>query len=365
METMIQPTADGPRQNSRPETGSTGTYFSPTAEKVLRSLSGPSASEYLANLLGIESTADGTLTEPSQVLRSESGPEASKELSKPLVIDIFAGSFGWSAGFIAEGYRAIGFDILHESYHGPIPPGCTLVLQNALTLNGAQFRNAAVIVASPPCQRYSYMAMPWTRAKALIAWHRESPERIRDLNALFDACFRIQLEASKSAGRYIPMVVENVKGAQPWVGRAKAHFGSFFLWGDVAMHGDKLVIGQSWLRAPKRLLKQAGRNFHFPEKYGIPSPSFHGAEHEPSVAHATGLNLPGNNSPRLWKDREIQRLNDAPKSEGVKVALSGRAWFAEGLGKVSSKSDSRKAASAQIAKIPFPLSQWIARCYHP
>jgi len=25
----------------------------------------------------------------------------------------------------------------------------------------------------------------------------------------------------------------------------------------------------------------------------------------------------------------------------------------------------RKAASAQIAKIPLPLSQWIARCYKP
>ena len=31
----------------------------------------------------------------------------------------------------------------------------------------------------------------------------------------------------------------------------------------------------------------------------------------------------------------------------------------------NSKSDSRKAASAQIAKIPLPLSRWIARCYLP
>ena len=42
-----------------------------------------------------------------------------------------------------------------------------------------------------------------------------------------DACFRIAAEAG------IPIVVENVKGAQPWVGRAKWHYGSYYLWGDV------------------------------------------------------------------------------------------------------------------------------------
>jgi len=28
-------------------------------------------------------------------------------------------------------------------------------------------------------------------------------------------------------------VVENVRGAEPWVGRAKWRFGSYYLWGDV------------------------------------------------------------------------------------------------------------------------------------
>lgn len=42
---------------------------------------------------------------------------------KPLVIELFAGRFGWSRGFIAEGFRSIGFDILHEDYHGPAPGG--------------------------------------------------------------------------------------------------------------------------------------------------------------------------------------------------------------------------------------------------
>ena len=86
-----------------------------------------------------------------------------------------------------------------------------LVLQDVLTLHGSQFRNAALIVASPPCQRYSYMAMPWKRAKAQAAEIRADAtgEKLRDLNALFDACFRIQREACEAAGRYVPMVVSN------------------------------------------------------------------------------------------------------------------------------------------------------------
>ena len=65
--------------------------------------------------------------------------------------------------------------------------------------------------------------MPWTRAKAL-----PPPD-----NTLFETCFRIQREAIASAGRHIPLVVENVRGAQKWVGRARWHHGSFYLWGDV------------------------------------------------------------------------------------------------------------------------------------
>jgi hypothetical protein len=63
--------------------------------------------------------------------------------------------------------------------------------------------------------------MPWKRAKAL-----PPPD-----NTLFETCFRIQREACEAAGRHIPLIVENVRGAQPWVGRARWNFGSFYLVG--------------------------------------------------------------------------------------------------------------------------------------
>ncbi len=171
---------------------------------------------------------------------------------KPLCIDLFCGCFGWGSAFAVEGYRVVGFDMEHLPHHGPVPEGCHLVIQDVLTLHGSQFKDAAVIVASPPCQKYSYMAMPWSRAKAKAAWYRESPDRILELNLLFDRCFQLQAEASEAAGHHIPMVVENVKGAKPWVGPSVFNFGSFHLWGDVPImmptgtHRKQKGSGAEW-----------------------------------------------------------------------------------------------------------------------
>jgi len=43
----------------------------------------------------------------------------------------------------------------------------------------------------------------------------------------------------------------------------------------------------------------------------------------------------------------------------------GDAWFQDGAARSGSKSKARKAASAAIAKIPFPVSSYIARIYKP
>ena len=141
---------------------------------------------------------------------------------KPLAIDLFCGLGGWAEGFLSEDYRVVGFDNGDAGIDLRGYPS-QLVLQDVLTLHGSQFKDATIIVASPPCQAYSYRAMPWKRAKAL-----GPPD-----NTLFDACFRIQREASEAAGHKIPLIVENVKSAQKWVGRAKWHYGSMYFWGDV------------------------------------------------------------------------------------------------------------------------------------
>src|SRR4029077_15000702 len=108
---------------------------------------------------------------------------------KPLAVDLFCGLGGWSEGLLAEGYEVIGFDIERHDYgEGRCYPA-QLVAQDVLPLPGNQFKDAALIVASPPCQEYSYMAMPWSRAKAIAAEYRSGARDTRKLTALLDASF--------------------------------------------------------------------------------------------------------------------------------------------------------------------------------
>jgi hypothetical protein len=228
--------------------------------------------------------------------------------------------------------------------------------------------------------------MPWKRAKAELpkimpawwdkseaemspsemqqwrVWRREHPAKPPD-TALFDACFRIQREASEAAGRYIPLIVENVKGAQPWVGRAKAHYGSFYLWGDVESVGGRIVAsgptrfgmpyaaalnrgarkndGGSWFAIGSPGQRVTGQN---PDGRKVPGMNFH--EHE-----KTGK--PG----RSFQSAAVEHAKELPDSLGEEAHAQ--------TGRKRPCSSARKAASALIAKIPFPLAQHIANVYKP
>ena len=279
---------------------------------------------------------------------------------KPLIIELFAGKCGWGKGFVSEGWRHIGFDIVHEEWHRPIPEGCLLVLQDVMTLHGAQFKDADAIVASPPCQRYSYMAMPWDLSKREIRWQeweRDSPFGNFTLNDLFDACFRIQREASEAKGEYIPMVVENVKGAQRWVGGARWHFGSFYLYGDVP----------ALMPMIKPRAKVPGLNWSGSDKRGYVAMAFNDTA------------VKNNGGSWFAKAHNTQSGHSHNPVSGVKG--TGGSWFtptADGrtmqghwrdggcvTRTFNSKDVRRKAASAAIAEIPFELSSHIARMLKP
>lgn len=249
---------------------------------------------------------------------------------RPLAIDLFCGLGGWTEGFLAEGYYVVGFDIERHEYGEHRYPG-QLVIQDVRTLHGSQFKDAAAIVASPPCQAYSYRAMPWKRAKEL-----PPPD-----NTLFNECFRIQREACEAAGRHIPLVVENVRGAQKWVGRAKWNFGSFYLWGDVpALMPMRGGAGQFNKIPPE--INEAIRQGRFPARWTNPG------------EHYFGQKVPGFRFDGSGKSFQSASV------EGVKQGGEGGTSASYG-----SKSPQRKFASAMIAKIPEPLSRHIAATYFP
>jgi hypothetical protein len=261
---------------------------------------------------------------------------------KPLAIDLFCGLGGWTEALLAEGYDVIGFDI-EQHHYGDHRYPAQLVLQDVLTLHGSQFRDATLIVASPPCQAYSYRAMPWKRAKAL-----PPPD-----NTLFEACFRIQREACAAAERHVPLIVENVRGAQKWVGRARWNFGSFYLWGDVpalmptTIRGVKNPGGGSFDRSRPSSWHENRRENG-------------GGDWSAAIKNTGGswFAVAHNTTSGKGRNPVGRKLADGIKQGGTWWHDPGSASRTSG-----SKSPARKMASAMIAKIPQPLARHIARTF--
>ena len=258
-------------------------------------------------------------------------------VSRPLAIDLFCGLGGWTEGLLAEGWDVIGFDIERHVYGEHRYPA-QLVLQDVRTLHGKQFKDAHLIVASSPCQEFSYRAMPWKRAKAL------GPPLLG--MELFAQAARIRREACEAAGRWIPMVQENVCGAQKYVGRARWHYGSYYLWGDVpALMPTTLPrakVGGDWNQ-----FKRTGEVSRF------------NAESERATKNAGGS----------WFS-EGARIGTVKRNDPRDHTKGGGDWFGSGENcslqrRASSTSSARKAASARIAKIPLALAAHIGHVYHP
>lgn len=299
----------------------------------------------------------------------------------PLAIDLYCGLGGWTEGLLAEGYRVVGFDLERHVYGEHRYPA-QLVLQDVLTIHGRQFKHADLIVASPPCQAYSYMAMPWSRAKQMAREYEDGTRDVRQLTALFDACFRIQRAASEAAGRHIPLVVENVRGAQRWVGHSKWNFGSFHLWGDVPalmpFTMKRKNSGGSWfIDESSQVQRNDPRDAHLDRAIKVPtlrqcdcghSEDEHGFNPDQPCNRCSCVNPVWLSSRRtaIGKGARFTSRDCGVEASGIK---QGGDWFNDLEPSISrrtgSKSPARKAASALIAKIPLVLARHIARAWKP
>jgi hypothetical protein len=191
------------------------------------------------------------------------------------------------------------------------------------------------MIVAFPCQEFSYRAMPWKRAKAL-----GPPELGMEL---FAQAGRIQREACEAAGRYIPMIQENVKGAQKYVGRAQWHYGSFYLWGDVP----------ALMPVPYRAPSLPGMNWSGSDKPGYKAVAFNDPRHHERATKNAGGS---------WFN--VAHNTTSGKARNPDGRKQGGDWFSDpnsGPRQGGHKSMTRKAASAKIAKIPFPLARYIAQ----
>jgi len=126
-----------------------------------------------------------------------------------VVIDLCCGVGGWTDAFIERGCTVVGYDIRPDKrYKGH------LILADVRELDGRAFQSVLCIVASPPCTEFS-LANP----------KRHDPTFTPDMS-IVEACFRI----GKESGR--PLILENVCGAQKYLGAPVVHYGKFYLWGD-------------------------------------------------------------------------------------------------------------------------------------
>jgi len=139
------------------------------------------------------------------------------------LLDLFCGRWGWSRAFAARGWECVGVDLVEPP---EIPHGCTFVNANVLDFGVCNGKVCSLsghawdidfIVASSPCEQFSLHGMKH--------FHPNPP-----YPALGAALFNHTRHLCASSG--LPYVMENVRAAEKFVGKAINRCGPFYLWGN-------------------------------------------------------------------------------------------------------------------------------------
>jgi hypothetical protein len=130
------------------------------------------------------------------------------------MLDLFCGRFGWSRAFAARGWECVGVDLVEPP---EIPERCSFeqldILQVGPRFLGMKFD---FICASSPCEQFSVHGMPHFHPNP--AYPEMGIKLFNHTRALCEATG-------------LPYIMENVRPAQKFVGRAANHCGPFYLWG--------------------------------------------------------------------------------------------------------------------------------------
>ena len=131
------------------------------------------------------------------------------------MLDLFCGRWGWSRAFAKRGWHCVGVDLIASP---DVPENCQFDLLDVLSIDNKYilWGNLDFICASSPCEQFSVHGMKH--------FHPNPPYPEIGIK-LFEHTRRICEESR------VPYVMENVRAAQWFAGTAKAHCGSFHLWG--------------------------------------------------------------------------------------------------------------------------------------
>ncbi len=143
-------------------------------------------------------------------------------MKMPVMLDLFSGLGGASEAMRERGWEVYTVDI-DPRFH----PDLLCDVRDFLKL-WPKTKNVDLIWASPPCDEFSKSEKPWfdqdrpsIEALALV-W--ETIKIVRELNPRF-------------------WILENVRGAQKWLGKAPCRIGPFYLWGWFPFDELKQMIG--------------------------------------------------------------------------------------------------------------------------
>ena len=132
------------------------------------------------------------------------------------VIDLYCGLGGWAKGFVEKGDNVTGYDIIDfsEKYLGKFV--------KADLLTSSNFPSADIIVASPPCTDFSKASFPpsW---KSVQRYPPDIPKALQLFNRVYEIVEMVK-------PKYY--IIENVRGAEKYVGKARMHIGSRYFWGN-------------------------------------------------------------------------------------------------------------------------------------
>lgn len=128
------------------------------------------------------------------------------------MLDLFCGRFGWGRAFAERGWDVVGIDLTPQE-----PPSkCAFVQGDVFDISLVFVRGFDFVCASSPCEEFSIHGMK----------HFHPTPKYPDVGIKLFNHTRSLLEASG-----VPYVMENVRPAQQFVGRAVHHCGPFYLWG--------------------------------------------------------------------------------------------------------------------------------------